>query len=84
MGDIVQQNGQAMLTFKTTPPLSAQDLTAIGGRLNAQHAVQIAADSTRAEAVWQTLAQKGYQIEFFSFGHGSLESFYLDFLKQQA
>ena len=84
VGDIVQQNGQAMLTFKTTPPLSAQDLTDIGGRLNAQHAVQIAADSTRAEAVWQTLAQKGYQIELFSFGHGSLESFYLDFLKQQA
>lgn len=40
------------------------------------------ADETHAAALYQGLQQSGARIAYFQQGHGSLESFYLDFLRR--
>lgn len=43
---------------------------------------EVQADEQQAAAIYQALQQHGLTIRYFQQGHGSLESFYLDFLRQ--
>ncbi len=82
VADILRQNGQGRLQVHTEPPLSEADLETLQGRRQPNGGAEIPAAA--AEPVLAFLQQRQYRISACQFGFASLESFYLDFLRQQA
>ncbi|MDO1508876.1 MULTISPECIES: ABC transporter ATP-binding protein [unclassified Neisseria] len=80
--DILQQNGRSGLSVQTQPPLSDEHVAVLNGKREANGAVRI--ETQTAEPVWVFLQEKGYAVTACQFGFASLESFYLDFLRNQA
>ena len=82
LAELLQQPG-AHVRFQTEPMLSAAELAACGAQLLPNGMAQAAAIGDEAAALYAQLGQGGRQIRYFQQGHGSLESFYLDFLQRQ-
>ncbi|MDO4879101.1 MAG: ABC transporter ATP-binding protein [Neisseria sp.] len=73
-------NAQAQtVRFITEPPLPPQTLAALGATAADTRGMMETAHD--AAAVYAALQQSGAQIRYFQQGHGSLEAFYLDFLR---
>jgi len=69
-----------VVRFTVEPPLPPQTLTALGAKqVDSRGMMETAHD---AAAVYAALQQSGAQIRYFQQGHGSLETFYLDFLRK--
>ena len=67
--------------FVTEPPLPPETLAALqAAPLDNRGMMQTQQD---AAAVYAALQQSGTQIHYFQQGHGSLEAFYLDFLRRE-
>ena len=84
-GELAQllQQPCAHVRFQTEPMLSAAELAACGAQPLPNGMAQVAATGDEAAALYVQLGQGGRQIRYFQQGHGSLESFYLDFLQRQ-
>jgi len=69
-----------VVRFTVEPPLPPQTLTALGAKqVDSRGMMETTHD---AAAVYAVLQQSGAQIRYFQQGHGSLETFYLDFLRK--
>jgi len=69
-----------VVRFTVEPPLPPQTLTALGAKqVDSRGMMETTHD---AAAVYAALQQSGAQIRYFQQGHGSLETFYLDFLRK--
>ncbi len=69
-----------VVRFTVEPPLPPQTLAALGAKqVDSRGMMETAHD---AAAVYTALQQSGAQIRYFQQGHGSLETFYLDFLRK--
>ncbi|MDO5103315.1 MAG: ABC transporter ATP-binding protein [Lautropia sp.] len=84
LDEILNRNLQNRLVFKPLRPLSEEELQAMRGRLTAGGAVEVMADQPTAMRIWQELDRRGTGVAYFHAGHGSLESFYLNFLQQHS
>ncbi|MDO4683950.1 MAG: ABC transporter ATP-binding protein [Lautropia sp.] len=82
LDEILNRSVQNRLVFKPLRPLTPAELSSIRGRLTAGGAVEVLADQPTAMRIWQELDQRGTGFAYFHAGHGSLESFYLNFLQQ--
>lgn len=70
----------AVVRFTVEPPLPPQTLAALGAKqVDSRGMMETIHD---AAAVYAALQQSGAQIRYFQQGHGSLETFYLDFLRK--
>ena len=69
-----------VVRFTVEPPLPPQTLAALGAKqVDSRGMMETTHD---AAAVYAALQQSGAQIRYFQQGHGSLETFYLDFLRK--
>ena len=69
-----------VVRFTVEPPLPPQTLTALGAKqVDSRGMMETTHDAT---AVYAALKQSGAKIRYFQQGHGSLETFYLDFLRK--
>lgn len=76
------QQQDAQVRFQTEPMLSAPELAALGARQLPNGMAVVTATAAEAAALYAHLSQNGRRIGYFQQGHGSLESFYLDFLHE--
>lgn len=78
--DILQQHGQLELRLQTSPELNDVDLQLLNGKRDQNGIVHI--QTEKIESILTALSANGYSIKSCQFGHQSLESFYLDFLRR--
>lgn len=80
--DILRQGVQAGLSLRIEPALPDGELSALGGRRAADGTLHF--DTAEPAELLAKLNAQGYRVQACRFGFTSLESFYLDFLAQQA
>lgn len=80
--EILQTHGDHTLVLGTTPTMRDADVAALGGVRLADGLVRI--PTAQVEPVLERVRQMPYQLHTCRFGHQSLESFYLQFLREQA